>query len=168
MSESASIVLQVLAYALFAAVIGIFSSSPEYTHFDPGMALIKMNFAHAGERKEECRRLTQEELEKLAPNMREPLACKRERVPIFIEVLIDEMPVYRETIPPSGLARDGAATVYRRFPVAPGEHIITLSLRDSRRESGFDYERRETINLVPGQNFVIDFRKDAGGFVFLL
>lgn len=167
MHKLRKILLQVLAYTLFAGVVGYFSVNPEYVHLDPGMALIKMNFTHAGEKKEDCRTLTQEELEELAPNMRRPVICERERISLLLEVLLDGNLVYREELPPTGLSRDGAATVYEKFPVQAGEHSLVLHLRDSHRESGFDYERRENIMLAPGQNFVIDFREDAGGFTFL-
>lgn len=167
MYKLGNILLQVIAYTLFAGVIGYFSFNPAYVHLEPDMALIKMNFTHTGAKKEDCRQLTREELEALAPNMRRPVICERERVPLLLEVQLDGKPVYREQLPPTGLSRDGAATVYKKFPVPAGEHSLVLQLRDSRRESGFDYERRETISLAPGQNFVIDFKASAGGFIFL-
>lgn len=167
MHKLRNILLQLAAYTLFAGVVGYFSVKPEYIHLDPGMALIKMNFTHAGEKKEECHTLSQEELEALAPNMRRPVICERERVPLLLEVMLDEKLVYREELQPTGLSRDGAATVYKKFPVSAGEHTLILQLRDSRRESGFDYVRNEKIMLAPGQNFVVDFRKEADGFIFL-
>lgn len=167
MCKLKNILLQVITYTLFAVVVGYFSVNPAYVHLDPDSALIKMNFTHTGEKKEECHTLTQEELEALAPNMRRPVICERERVPLLLEVLLDGKPVYREHLSPTGLSRDGAATVYKKFPVPAGEHSLILQLRDSHRKSGFDYERRETIFLAPGQNFVIDFRESAGGFIFL-
>ena len=39
-------------------------------------------------------------------------------------------------------------------------------LRDSDREEGFDYKRDAIIELVPGQNLVVDFRSEMGGFLF--
>jgi len=44
-----SIALQVPAYAAFAAFIGYFSAAPEYRHLDPGLAVVKLSFSHAGE-----------------------------------------------------------------------------------------------------------------------
>jgi len=161
------VLLQTVAFAAFIYVIGIFSSGPVYTHLPPGMSLIKMNFAHAGQRKEECRQLSPEELQRLAPNMRRQEKCKRERVPVYVEVHIDGKPAYVDEIPPSGLARDGTATVYRRFPLAPGEHTLLLRLGDSLRREGYDYERRLTVSLAPGQQLAIDFRADTGGFLLL-
>lgn len=158
---------QGLAYSVFALGIGYFSSSPVYTHVDPSLALIKLSFSHAGAPKTECRRLTQEEMDQLPPNMRRPTDCPRQRVALLVELEIDGQVVYRDWRPPSGLAGDGASTVYQRFPVSPGPHQIAVRLRDSRRESGFDFEREGAVQIEPRQNFVIDFRAETGGFKFL-
>ena len=158
---------QALAYALFAVAVGYFATRPAYTHFDPDQALIKLSFSHAGQRKGECRRLTPEELARLAPNMRRPLDCPRERVPLRVELLLDGEALFRADLPPSGLAGDGASTVYRKFPVAPGRHRLTARLRDSPRTEGFDYESEREVMLEPRQNFVVDFKAASGGFIFL-
>ena len=66
----------------------------------------------------------------------------------------------------AGLHPDGASAVYQRFSVAAGHHRIVARLRDSARSEGFDHERAMEIDLFPGQNFVIDFRAESGGFIF--
>ncbi len=167
MVSATRIVMQGAAYAVFAAFIGYFSSAPEYTHLDPELALIKLSFSHAGAPRTECRRLSQEELDALPPNMRRPTECPRERVALLVELEIDGELAYRGTRPPSGLAGDGASTVYERFPVEPGPHRIAIRLRDSRRTSGFDWEQQGDVDIKPRQNFVIDFRAETGGFKFL-
>jgi hypothetical protein len=158
---------QAIAYALFAVAIGYFATRPAYTHLDPDKALIKLSFSHAGQRKGECRRLTPEELAELAPNMRRPLDCPRERLPLRVELLLDGETVFQGELPPSGLAGDGASTVYRKFPVAPGQHRLTARLRDTARAEGFDYESEQDIVLEPRQVFVVDFKSALGGFIFL-
>lgn len=166
MTKPLPIFLQSLAYVAFAAVVGYFSSAPAYTHLDPNKALVKLSFSHPGQRKGECRRLTQEELEKLAPNMRRPLDCPRERLPVLVELIMDANLLYRELLSPTGLARDGASVAYARFPVEPGSHHLIARLRDSNREQGFDYEHGADIELRPQQNFVVDFRAQPEGFIF--
>jgi hypothetical protein len=158
---------QAMAYAMFAVVIGYLATSPAYTHLDPGLALIKLSFSHAGRHKGECRQRTPEELAKLSPNMRRPLDCPRGRLPLQVELVLDGEPLYRGELPPSGLAGDGAAMAYRKFPVAPGRHYLVARLRDSDRSAGYDYEKEAEITLNPRQNFVIDFRPALGGFLFL-
>ena len=158
---------QAVAYALFAAFIGYFANQPDYTHIEPGKAVIKLSFSHAGDHKEECRRLTQEELNAIAPNMRRLQECARERLPLLIELTLDGELLYRDQLPPSGLASDGASTAYKKFPVEAGTYRLTARLRTSRRSGGFDFEKTAEVTLAPAQNFVIDFRPEMGGLLFM-
>lgn len=161
------VLAQIFAYTLFAVVIGYLSASPSYHYMDPEKALIKVTFSHAGQRKGDCRRLTPEEIAQLPPNMRRAIDCPRERVPLLVELLLDGEVLFRGSMPPSGLARDGTSSVYERFPVKAGRHRLVARLRDSAREQGFDYEHEEEIDLAPRQNFVVDFHAEKGGFAFL-
>lgn len=158
--------LQALFYAAFIAVIGYFSVSPPYRHVDPELAIIKLTFSHAADRREPCRKLTPEELAKLAPNMRRPMDCERERLPLLVELELDGELVYQAEQRPTGLWKDGPSTVYRKFPVQAGNHELVARLRDGRDTIGFDYEQAASVELAPGQNFVIGFRAAAGGFKF--
>ena len=167
MGRVMQIIGQAIAYSLFAIAVGYLATRPAYTYLEPGKAVIKLSFSHAGAHIEECRRLSQEELDQVAPNMRRPTQCPRERVPLLVEVILDGELVYSEALSPSGLAGDGASTAYKKFPVATGAHQLVARLRDSRRTDGFDYEQSASILLKPQQNFVIDFRPELGGFLFL-
>jgi hypothetical protein len=158
---------QAATYALFALVIGYLATSPAYTYLEPGLAVIKLSFSHAGEHSEACRRLSQEELNALPPNMRRPTDCQRGRIPLLVELELDGEIIYRELLPPSGLAGDGASTAYKKFPVSAGKHRLVARLREKRETEGFDHERSEEISLVAQQNLVIDFRPGLGGFLFL-
>lgn len=167
MGRLAQVIGQVIAYSLFALVVGYFATRPAYTHLGPGKAVIKLSFNHAGAHVEECRQLTQEELNLLPPNMRRPMDCPRERLPLLVEVELDGELIYRDELPPSGLASDGSSSAYKKFPVDAGQHHLVTRLRDSRRTDGFDHEKSADITLTPQQNFVIDFRPELGGFLFL-
>ncbi|MDP6344569.1 MAG: hypothetical protein QF578_10410 [Alphaproteobacteria bacterium] len=156
---------QGFVYAAFALILGYFASLPTYTHFPPDQALIKLSLAHGADRKGGCRRRSQEELRKLAPNMRRPMDCPRQRLPVLIELEIDGSLLYRDSLPPTGLAGDGPSQVYQRFAVAPGRHAVVARLRDSDRRDGFDYEHSEQIELAAGQSLAIDFRSEMGGFI---
>lgn len=158
---------QTAAYGVFVAVVGYLSSAPDYRHMDPGMALVRLSFSHAGAPIRPCRRLTQAELEALPPNMRKPTDCPRQRVPLVVEIEVDGERVYRDTLLPSGLHGDGSSTAYARFPVTPGAHRLTARLRDTPRENGFDHEREWQVELRPRQSLVIDFRAETGGFKLL-
>lgn len=152
-------------YAAFVAVIGYFSDSPAYQHLSPGDALLKLSLSHAGARKEPCRERSADELAKLAPNMRAQTSCPRERSPVTVEIVLDDTPLFRVAAPPSGLAKDGASTIYRRVPVAAGTHRIGARLADG-PTGAFTFVRETTIDLAPGRVVVIDFDAAQGGFIF--
>ncbi len=156
---------QAVLYAAFVAVIGYLSTSPAYVHLPPGEALLKVSLTHAGQRKEACRERSAEELAKLAPNMRAQTVCPRERVPVVVEVALDDTPLFRVVAPPSGLAKDGASTVYRRVPIASGVHRISARLADD-PSGAFTFTREAMIDLAAGRVVVIDFDPAQGGFVF--
>jgi hypothetical protein len=158
---------QIAAYGAFVVGIGYFSVFPAYEHLGPDAAMIKLAFSHAGAHREECRRLTPEELARLPTNRRQVGNCSRERVPVALEVELDGRQVFNGLQEPTGLWSDGPSHVYQRFPVPAGTHLLSARLRDSRREDGgFDYVAERRVELKPGQNFVIGFRTEAGGFTF--
>jgi len=157
---------QSVAFVIFAVGLGYFSNSPSYTYHDPDMALIMVSFSHASERKEECRPYTKEETAALAPNMRRPMDCPRERVPVHVEIIMDDNTLLSKSYNPTGLVKDGSASIYESIPVKPGQHQLIAKLRDSHREEGFDYESSISFNLKPKELFVIDFRKELGGFYY--
>jgi len=153
---------QVLLYGLFALIIGVFSSWPAYRPIGAGQAVVKVSFIHHAQRIAECRPYTSEELAKLAPNMRTPMKCQRERAPVTIEVDLDGATVYRHEAIPSGLSRDGASSVYQRLQVPAGQHRIAVRLRD-KAGAAFNHTREATVTLRPAQVLVIDFDEEKGG-----
>ncbi len=158
---------QLAAFALFALAVGYFSASPQYNYMAADKALIKMNFSHAGQPTQACRKVTQAELDQLAPNMRKPMDCPRERVALLVEVKINGESKFKRAVPPSGIARDGAATVYEKFELAEGTYAVSVAMRDSRREQGYDYIMQKEVSIEAGQVLVIDFEAETGGFKFL-
>lgn len=158
---------QALAYAAIAALIGYLSTAPDFVRFPEDMAQIKVSFAHGAKPKGGCRRRTAEEIAALPPNMRRPLDCPRERLPIAVEIEIDGKMVISEMLPPTGLNDDGPARIYRKITIPPGRHRVVARLRDSDRAEGFDYVRDSVIDVEAGHNIVVDFKADLGGFLFM-
>lgn len=158
--------LQVPAYAAFAALVGYFSAAPVYQHLAPDRAVVKLSFSHAGERKVECRQRTAEELAKLAPNMRAQLDCPRERSDLLMEVEMDGKPLYRIAERPSGLRHDLPSTVYRRLEVPAGRHTFRTRLADT-ASGEFRHHGEATVDLAPGRVLIIDFIASKGGFAFI-
>jgi hypothetical protein len=148
---------QAVLYGLFAAAIGLFSAWPAYRPLPPDQALLKLSFGHAGKPVAECRQRDPAELAKLPPNMRAPLDCPRERSPVTVELDIDGKPVLREVLPPSGLKRDGASSIYRRIALPAGTHRVAVRLKDDARAADFTHRHETTVQLAPAQIAVIDF-----------
>jgi hypothetical protein len=158
-------VLQALAYGAFAAVLGYFSTSPPYRLRGDDEALIKLSFSHSAQLAHACRERTAEELAKLAPNMRNKMDCPRERASVTVELDMDGKPLYRIETPPTGLRKDGAATVYRRLAIPAGHHQFHMRMADG-PDGVFRYARDLEVDLAPGQVLVVDFSANGGGFVF--
>lgn len=156
---------EVLAYGVFAAVVGLLSVWPRYEIVDHGDAIISLTFSHAGERIGECRILTQEDLNKLPPNMRKPSDCPRERYPIRVELRSGETVLFNRVLAPSGFWSDGKANVYRRVVVPAGNHKIFVGMNDSGDDHEFDYEAVSNIDIVPGRNVVIQFDEQKKQFL---
>lgn len=167
MSRIVSVVAQAALYALFALFIGAFSTRPAYRPLPEGHALLKLSVSHAGALKAECRKRSTEELAKLPPNMRIAEDCPRERSPLDIALWLDERLLHAETAQPSGLSRDGAATVYRRLVVPAGAHRLVVRLKDDSRHPDREHRYDGTITLVPGQVLVIDFDSERKEVVLL-
>ena len=165
MPRTPQLIAQFIAYLAFMAVIGYLSASPTYRHADPDKAVISLVVSHATERIGECRKMTQEELAEVALNMRRPEECPRARNSLYIEMLFDNELLFSGDARPTGLWKDGPASIYGKFPTAAGKGTLVVRMRDSGRDSGFDYELTEQIELQPRQNFVVDFTT-LNGFSF--
>ena len=157
------------AYALFAVVVGYFSTSPEYAQLPDDYALVKLSFSHAAQHKMACHDRTDEELAKLPKHMRVRKDCPRERANVVVELEMDGAQLFHVVLPPTGLTHDGASSIYRRFPVKAGEHHFVARLKDQ-AEGDFNFVREENTTLTAGKVMVIDFKADvpgAPGFMFI-
>jgi hypothetical protein len=153
-------------YAVFAAVIGYFSTSPAYTHLPPDETLIKLSFRHAGQLIGECRERTPEELAKLPAYQRKgTMVCPRERSDVVVNLEMDGKVLHHEVLRPTGWAHSSNANIYQRIQVKAGRHTLKASLRDH-TGTGYNYVHEEIVDLAPGRIVVIDFKAATGGFIF--
>jgi quinol-cytochrome oxidoreductase complex cytochrome b subunit/Fe-S-cluster-containing hydrogenase component 2 len=155
--------------AAMAAVLGILSgvtallaAELPWRQLGSDAAVVRLSIRHATAPIVPCKPLTARQMAELKPNMRRPVDCPRERWPMTVELERDGVLLYRGTHEPSGLWNDGAATVHRAFAVPSGPQTIAVRMRDGGRETGFDHARSGTVDLQPGQNFVIEFDAGAG------
>ena len=164
MAKPAAIVGQIVLYGAFAAFIGYFSTAPRYKQIGDDVSLIKLSMSHLGDR--ECRKRTAEELAKLPPNMRAPLDCPRARSDIRLVVELDGKPMYETLMHPTGLAKDGISTVYKRFELKAGTYRLAVKMNDNLVNPGFNHVKEAEVTLKPAQVLVIDFNPDKGGLFF--
>lgn len=157
---------QFLVIALLFAAVAVLSDWPSYSQIPQNTGVMVLTFVHGADRKAECRRLTSDEIARLPPNMRRVQDCPRIRRPLYVELDVDGRGIYRDDLPPTGIAGDGPSRVYRRFVLPAGKYDVAVRMRDTARADGFDHERRESIVLAPDQMLVIDYRPESGSFVF--
>jgi hypothetical protein len=149
--------------ALALGIAGL-SARPRWQSLPPDAALLRLSFTHSGVRN--CRDRTPDELAALPANMRARQICDRARAPVYVELDVNGATVLAAELPPTGLAGSGPSRAYERFTLPAGTHDIAVRLRDDPRTQGFDQEAATRVTLAPAQSFVIDFRPEAGGFVF--
>jgi len=144
----------------------IFTVWPRFSQLAEGNAIISLTFSHAGQRLEECRKRSQEELNELPPNMRKPTECPRERHPVRVTFSADDEVLYEQTLLPSGVWSDGESTIYNRIELPAGSHKFSIGMSDSGREEGFDYQGQTELILIEGQHVVVEFNGLQETFIF--
>lgn len=154
--------LQAFNYAIFMALIWYFATSPSIRVIEDDQAMITVAFAHAGQTREECRMLSQEELMKLPPNMRKLDDCPRERSPIIIEATLDGESIYSKTMLPPGIFNDGGVNIFYSSKVPAGKHSFKIKMDDSVRKQGFNHTFEQDINIKPRQILLVEFEPLTG------
>jgi hypothetical protein len=166
MSRLLRICGQFVVIATLFMAVAAFADWPVYRQTPRETGIVMLSFVHGADHRAQCRRLSPEEIAKLAPNMRRVQDCPRGRRPIYVELDIGDKVAYRASLPPTGIAGDGPSRVYQRFVLPVGDYDLAVRMRDTARVEGFDYEKQQHIALAPDQMFVIDFRSEPAGFVF--
>jgi hypothetical protein len=154
--------LQVINYSVFMGMIWYFSTSPAVRLIGDDEARITIAFAHAGQLREACRMLSQEELNKLPPNMRKLDDCPRERSPVTIEALLDGEPIYQAILQPPGLFGDGGVDVFYSSKILAGDHRLSLKMNDSVRVEGFNHSFEQQVSVDPAQILLVGFESPQG------
>ncbi len=154
--------LQAINYSVFMGMIWYFATSPAVRLIGDNEARITIAFAHAGQLREACRRLSQEELNELPPNMRKLDECPRERSPVTIEALLDGEPLYQAILQPPGLFGDGGVDVFYSVKILAGDHQLSLKMNDSVRIEGFNHSFEQQVSVDPAQILLVVFDSQRG------
>jgi len=161
-NEPLRFLLQAFNYAVFMGLVWYFASAPSIRLIGEDEAKLTIAFAHAGQLREPCRLLSQEELNELAPNMRKIDDCPRKRSPVTIEAELDGTPIYVASLPPPGLFGDGGVDVFYSAKVPAGEHRLELKMNDSVRIEGFNHQFGQMVFIEPAQILLIGFDSKRG------
>lgn len=156
--------LQVFYYTLFMLVVWYFSIMPPYHQLDDDQSVITLSFTHATRTREACRKVTQEELLKLAPNMRLSMDCPRARSPLKIELYLDDQLYIEETLEPPGFHNDQNVNIFKRIEVKAGEHKLRVWMNDDINIEGITHQHEQIVTLKPAQQLLIDFDSGPGSF----
>jgi hypothetical protein len=154
--------LQAINYSVFMGIIWYFATSPTVRLIADNEARITIAFAHAGQLREACRRLSQEELNELPPNMRKLEDCPRERSEVTVEALLDGEPLYSEILQPPGLFGDGGVDVFYSGKILAGDHHLSLKMNDSVRVEGFNHSFEQQIRVGHAQILLVGFDSRQG------
>ena len=146
------------------AAVWYFSIKPPYHQLEEDQAVITLSFTHATQLREVCRKKTQEELMKLAPNMRLAMDCSRERSPMIMELYLDDKLLTKAEIEPLGFHRDQGVSLFQTIKVKAGKHTLRAWANDDVKVKGQIYKFEQVINLKPEQLLLVDFDKGSGGF----
>ena len=151
-------------YTLFMAMVWYFSFQPPYRQLSENDAMVTLAFGHAAQRVAECTVLSQEELNKLAPNMRKPMDCPRERSPVTIELRLNGELAAREVLQAPGLYQDQSVDIYRNVKVPQGDHLLSIWMNDDVNVDGPTFEFEQSVNLQSAQRLVVSFDPNKNGF----
>ncbi len=114
-----------LALAALAAV-GALSQLP-YTAERATHAVIRLAWRARGERVEECRRLTPEELARIPAHMRREEECVGRLLPYRLQVTLDGSRAVDQLVQAAGARHDRPLFVFRELPVSPGQHALAVT-----------------------------------------
>jgi hypothetical protein len=128
---------------------------------EPEDARIRFSWRALGERVEECRAPTPEELAGVPPHMRMREICERRLRPFRLEVRIDGALALDEEVRPSGAREDRPAYVFHELSVRPGPHRVqVLFAMQGGAAAGAPLELDARITLAPGEIALVT-RNDA-------
>jgi hypothetical protein len=115
----------VLVSALLLVAIAALSQVP-YGVERSGDAMLRLSWRIRGERVEECRRLTQAELEALPLHMRREEVCEGRIAPYRLTIELDGRTLEDALVSAAGARNDRPIYVFREIRLPPGAYAATI------------------------------------------
>ncbi|MBT4159893.1 MAG: hypothetical protein HOC70_12620 [Gammaproteobacteria bacterium] len=138
---------QVIVIGLMMVALGYLSDRPTYRIMEPSQTELRLIIRHSGVLIGACEVKTPDELKSLAPNMRQPMTCPREKSPLSFELWVDGEILHQSVVKPSGIHDDGVLALYRSFRLAAGKKEIELKVKDQAELAEFNLRLKQTLDL---------------------
>lgn len=156
----ANIVIQVLTWTAFAALIAAFAQGPRFAPYADDEALLKFSVAHLSQRLKPCQKLSAAERQALPPTRRAFEVCERGRAPTAVRLLLENNLLLETRIDPAGLRDDGRSYYLAYFPVPAGVYRLELALRDTAGDGDYNFRRNFELNLAAGDSAILEVGDD--------
>ena len=122
-------------------------------------AIVRLSLGARPERIETCRRQSDEELEKLAPQMRQRVICEGVTARYRLSVRRNGQLLHEQVVRGGGLRRDRRLYVSRDLHVRPGPGVVAVDLvridtvvaRDEEDEEEEEERERRRVEDVPAE-----------------
>ncbi|MDX1624291.1 MAG: hypothetical protein R3199_09975 [Gemmatimonadota bacterium] len=157
-------VLGALLAAALLAAIGL-ATRWGWTAGEDPRALVRLTWKIRGERVEECREPTEEELAERPPHMRRERVCEGRVVPYALSVEIDGRTAVTDIVHGAGAREDRPIAVHREIPVTPGEHAVRIRFEALGGESPDALSLERTLRLGPREVAVVTWDPDRRSLV---
>jgi hypothetical protein len=132
-------VMAVVVAMLASAAIG-FGSRVPYSPPGSDSSMLRLSWRLRGEKKEECRARTPEELAALPVHMRTPEVCTGHLVSYRMTLRIDDAQPIVKTFLPAGAKGDRPIFVMFDQPLTPGEHTIGIEFAPIEDDADDDHD----------------------------
>lgn len=154
MNIPAQIGIQLLAWSLLGALILAFADGPSFNPLPAAHGRLTLAIAHLSERLEPCRQLSEAERMELPPTRRVTEVCERARVPVRVELMVNDRTLLAQEFEPSGFHQDGRIYRVESWPLPAGNYRVELTLTGRTAESS----RHEIFEffLPAGASAVVD------------
>jgi hypothetical protein len=124
-------------------VLGIAAlSRTPYAATGDDAAMLRLSWRVRGERVQECRKLSDAEIEALPPHMRRSEVCEGRVLPYVLSVRVDDREIVHDTIHGAGAREDRPLYVFREIPLRPGSHSVSVDFVRERRAGRSERERK--------------------------
>jgi len=163
---------------LVTVAIGVLTRVP-YPVGDRELSAVRLTWRMAGQAIDDCRTLSEEELEELPAHMRQAEVCETYVPPYHLRVQVDGEMIEDILVLAGGAHEDRPIYVYSELRVAPGPHELSVVFEqemqsdDAQQQAaatddppaGDRLELHETVDLVPGQVALVTFDREARALV---